>query len=121
MHLASRFRPQTDSTGVGRLPRIHRPWSFIMRYYYWLSSFYSSLSSVRNSILISFAVVCLLMAVLGYLAAMMIRSAAALVVEAYDRSRMSINFARAAETDFVAMQVAFLRERFAASGERQAE
>ncbi len=114
MTLASRLSRRPITQNLQALKTLLRPRPGSMHRYFFLSS-------VRNSILLSFAVMCVLMGLLGYSAFVMIRKSAELVVETYDRSLMSINYARAAETDFVAMQVAFLRERFATHPARQAE
>jgi diguanylate cyclase (GGDEF)-like protein len=77
--------------------------------------------TIRTSIFIGFALMSVFTGLLGYSAAQMIKRSAALVVETFDRSLMSIDYARAAAADFSAMQTGFLRLRLAANPARQKE
>ena len=75
--------------------------------------------TIRASIFIAFALMCLFTGALGYSAAQMIKRSAALVVETFDRSLMSIDYARAAAADFSSMQAGFLRLRLATNPAQQ--
>jgi diguanylate cyclase (GGDEF)-like protein len=77
--------------------------------------------TIRASIFLGFALMCAFTAGLGYASALMIRRSAALVVGTFDRSLMSIDYARAAAADFSAMQTGFLRLRLATSLSQQKE
>jgi diguanylate cyclase (GGDEF)-like protein len=77
--------------------------------------------TIRASIFLGFALMCVFTGALGYSAAQMIKQSAALVVETFDRSLMAIDYARAAMADFSAMQTSFLRLRLAPSLARQTE
>jgi hypothetical protein len=77
--------------------------------------------TIRASIFIGFAAMCVFTGALGYSAAQMIKRSAELVVETFDRSLMSIDYARAAAADFAAMQTGFLRLRLAASAAQRSE
>ncbi|MDR3529985.1 MAG: EAL domain-containing protein [Rhodopila sp.] len=81
----------------------------------------ASYLTIRASIFIGFALMCVFIGVLGYSSAQMIKRSAALVVETFDRSLMSIDYARAAAADFSAMQTGFLRLRLATTAARQKE
>jgi len=67
--------------------------------------------TIRSSILGGFALMVLFTGAIGYFSLRTIRQSSALVTEIYDRSLMSINYARAAEADFAGMQAGFLRRR----------
>lgn len=71
----------------------------------------AALVTIRGKILLALLVMSTITASLGIYATMSIRQAAGLVVETFDRSLMSISFARAAEADFAAMRAAFERGR----------
>jgi diguanylate cyclase (GGDEF)-like protein len=81
----------------------------------------ASYLTIRTSIFLGFALMCVFTGLLGYSAAQMIKRSAALVVETFDRSLMSIDYARAAAADFSAMQTGFLRLRLATSPTGQKE
>src|SRR5476651_1837710 len=65
--------------------------------------------TIRGRILIAFLVMSAITAALGGYATLGIKDAAILVDKTYDESLMSINYARAAATDFAAMRAAFAR------------
>src|SRR5579872_3339684 len=65
--------------------------------------------TIRGRILIAFLVMSVITAALGGYATMGIRNAGLLVDKTFDESLMSINFARAAATDFAAMRAVFAR------------
>ncbi len=67
--------------------------------------------TIRGKILLALLVMSAITAALGVYATLSIRQAAGLVVETFDRSLMSISFARAAAADFAAMRAAFERGR----------
>jgi len=69
---------------------------------------------IRQSILLGFVLMCIFTAGVGTYSATMIRQSAALVMDIFDRSLMSIDYARAANADFAAMQMNLLRLRLAA-------
>src|ERR1700719_4195493 len=74
----------------------------------------SRFRTIRGRIIVAFLITSVITGVLGAYATMNIRSAGVLVEKTFDQSLMSINYARAAATDFAAMQSAFAR-RFVAS------
>ncbi len=65
--------------------------------------------TIRGRILIAFLVMSVITAAVGAYATMGVRNAGLLVDKTFDESLMSINYARAAATDFAAMQAAFAR------------
>src|SRR5476651_142872 len=65
--------------------------------------------TIRGRILIAFLVMSTITAALGGYATLGMKDAAVLVDKTYDESLMSINYARAAATDFAAMRAAFAR------------
>jgi diguanylate cyclase (GGDEF)-like protein/PAS domain S-box-containing protein len=65
--------------------------------------------TIRGRILIAFLVMSTITAALGYYATLGIKDAGVLVDKTFDESLMSINYARAAATDFAAMRAAFAR------------
>ena len=65
--------------------------------------------TIRGRILIAFLVMSMITAALGGYATWGIKDAGVLVRKTYDQSLMSINYARAAATDFAAMRAAFAR------------
>jgi diguanylate cyclase (GGDEF)-like protein len=65
--------------------------------------------TIRGRILVAFLVMSVITAALGACATLGIRNAGLLVDKTFDESLMSINFARAAATDFAAMRAAFAR------------
>src|SRR5664279_2353530 len=65
--------------------------------------------TIRGRILIAFLVMSTITAALGGYATLGIKDAAILVDKTYDESLMSINYARAAASDFAAMRAAFAR------------
>jgi len=69
--------------------------------------------TIRGRILIAFLVMSTITAALGAYATYGIRDAGMLVDKTYDQSLMSINYARAAATDFASMRAAFARLRVA--------
>src|SRR6516225_2802966 len=74
----------------------------------------SRLRTIRGRILIAFLIMTVITAALGGYAARGISRAGVLVARTFDESLMSINYARAAATDFAAMRAALAR-RFIAS------
>ena len=69
------------------------------------------LATIRGRIVVAFLTLSLITATLGAYAVVSIKAEGALVEKTYDRSLMSINFARAAAADFAAMQVTLARHR----------
>src|SRR6202041_1768754 len=67
--------------------------------------------TIRGRILIAFLIMSVITAALGAYATMGVRNAGLLVDKTFDESLMSINYARAAATDFAAMRAAFARRR----------
>jgi len=65
--------------------------------------------TIRGRILIAFLVMSMITAAVGGYATFGIKDAGILVDKTYDESLMSINYARAAATDFAAMRAAFAR------------
>ncbi len=65
--------------------------------------------TIRGRILIAFLVMSVITAAVGAYATMGVRNAGLLVDKTFDESLMSINYARAAATDFAAMRAAFAR------------
>jgi diguanylate cyclase (GGDEF)-like protein/PAS domain S-box-containing protein len=65
--------------------------------------------TIRGRIFIAFFIMSMITAALGGYAMFGIKDAAILVDKTYDESLMSINYARAAATDFAAMRAAFAR------------
>jgi diguanylate cyclase (GGDEF)-like protein len=72
----------------------------------WLASFYPT---IRGQIVIAFLVMSIITAALGGYAIFGMKNAGVLVRKTYDESLMSINYARAAATDFAAMRAVFAR------------
>jgi hypothetical protein len=66
-------------------------------------------------VIIAFLITSVITGVLGAYATMNIRRAGVLVEKTFDQSLMSINYARAAATDFAAMQAAFARRVMASN------
>jgi diguanylate cyclase (GGDEF)-like protein/PAS domain S-box-containing protein len=66
--------------------------------------------TIRGRILIAFLVMSVITAALGAYATLGIKNAGVLVDKTFDESLMSINYARAASTDFAAMRAAFARQ-----------
>jgi len=65
--------------------------------------------TIRGRILVAFLIMSVITAALGGYATMGIRNAGLLVDKTFDESLMSINYARAAATDFAAMRATFSR------------
>jgi diguanylate cyclase (GGDEF)-like protein/PAS domain S-box-containing protein len=65
--------------------------------------------TIRGRILIAFLIMSVITAALGAYATMGVRNAGLLVDKTFDESLMSINYARAAATDFASMRGAFAR------------
>src|SRR3984957_2143378 len=65
--------------------------------------------TIRGRILVAFLVMSVITAALGAYATMGVRNAGLLVDKTFDESLMSINYARAAATDFASMRAAFAR------------
>jgi diguanylate cyclase (GGDEF)-like protein/PAS domain S-box-containing protein len=65
--------------------------------------------TIRGRILIGFLIMSVITAAVGAYATMGVRNAGLLVDKTFDESLMSINYARAAATDFAAMRAAFAR------------
>jgi diguanylate cyclase (GGDEF)-like protein/PAS domain S-box-containing protein len=72
----------------------------------WLVAFFGT---IRGRILIAFLVMSMITGTLGGVAVIGMKRAGVLVEKTYDESLMSINYARAAATDFAAMRAAFAR------------
>jgi diguanylate cyclase (GGDEF)-like protein len=70
-------------------------------------------ATIRSKIFAAFLVMCLITAALGAYAVASIGRTGNLVAETFDRSLMSINYARAAAFDFAAMEAALARRRLA--------
>jgi Four helix bundle sensory module for signal transduction len=75
----------------------------------------SRFRTIRGRIIIAFLITSVITGVLGAYATMNIRRAGVLVEKTFDQSLMSINYARAAATDFAAMQAAFARRLMASN------
>ncbi|KAB1073927.1 EAL domain-containing protein [Methylobacterium planeticum] len=71
------------------------------------------LSTIRGRIFVAFLIMSLITGALGLYATLGIRQAGVLVNRTYDQSLMSINYARAAATDFAKMRAAFVRRTIA--------
>src|ERR1700676_1590521 len=69
----------------------------------------AGLGTIRGRILIAFLAMSVITGALGGYAALGMMRAGVLVAKTFDESLMSINYARAAATDFAAMQAAFAR------------
>ncbi len=65
--------------------------------------------TIRGRILVAFLIMSVITAAFGGYATIGIRNAGVLVDKTFDESLMSINYARAAATDFAAMRAAFAR------------
>ena len=91
----------------------------------WRSAFRTLLrvgGTIRGRILLAFLMLSAITVLLGGYAALGIAATGQLVDKTYDRSLMSINYARAAAADFAAIQAAVARARLATDpGERQAQ
>jgi diguanylate cyclase (GGDEF)-like protein len=74
--------------------------------------------TIRGRILVAFLIMSVITAAVGGYAIMGIKNAGVLVDKTFDESLMSINYARAAASDFAAMRAAFAR-RFIATDPRQ--
>ena len=77
--------------------------------------------TIRGRILTAFLAMSIITAALGGYAALGIRRAGILVTKTFDRSLMSISYARAASADFADMQVAFARRWSATKPETRAK
>jgi diguanylate cyclase (GGDEF)-like protein len=80
----------------------------------------SPLGTIRGRILVAFLVMSVITAALGAYATMGVRNAGLLVDKTFDESLMSINYARAAATDFAAMRAAFARRWIAGDTDMRA-
>ena len=76
--------------------------------------------TIRGRILIAFLIMSVITAALGAYATLGIRNAGVLVDKTFDKSLMSINYARAAAADFAAMRAAFARQWIATSPDMRA-
>src|SRR5580692_10112161 len=65
--------------------------------------------TIRGRILVAFLIMSMITAALGAYTTMGVRNAGLLVDKTFDESLMSINYARAAATDFASMRAAFAR------------
>src|SRR5580704_12391623 len=74
--------------------------------------------TIRGRILVAFLIMGVITAAVGGYAIMGIKNAGVLVDKTFDESLMSINYARAAASDFAAMRADFAR-RFLAADPRQ--
>jgi diguanylate cyclase (GGDEF)-like protein/PAS domain S-box-containing protein len=77
--------------------------------------------TIRGRILIAFLIMSVITAALGAYATLGVRNAGVLVNKTFDESLMSINYARAAATDFAAMRAAFARRWIAVDLETRAK
>ena len=77
--------------------------------------------TIRGRILVAFLVMSVITAALGAYATMGVRNAGLLVDKTFDESLMSINYARAAATDFAAMRAVFARRWIATDPVMRAE
>jgi diguanylate cyclase (GGDEF)-like protein len=97
---------------------------FIQALYRWhrkVSGVASFCVTIRGRILIAFLVMSTITAALGAYATLGIKGAGVLVDKTYDQSLMSINYARAAATDFAAMRAMFARQWIATNPAMRAE
>src|SRR5258708_12472494 len=76
--------------------------------------------TIRGRILVAFLIMSMITAALGSYATMGVRNAGLLVDKTFDESLMSINYARAAATDFAAMRAAFARRWIATDSDMPA-
>src|SRR5580698_9764049 len=76
--------------------------------------------TIRGRILVAFLIMSVITAALGAYATMGVRNAGLLVDKTFDESLMSINYARAAATDFAAMRAAFARRWIATDSDMRA-
>ena len=76
--------------------------------------------TIRGRILVAFLIMSVITAALGAYATMGVRNAGLLVDKTFDESLMSINYARAAATDFAAMRAAFARRWIATDADMRA-
>src|SRR5882672_4109159 len=76
--------------------------------------------TIRGRILVAFLIMSMITAALGAYATMGVRNAGLLVDKTFDESLMSINYARAAATDFAAMRAAFARRWIATDSDMRA-
>src|SRR3984957_14763390 len=76
--------------------------------------------SIRGRILVAFLIMSVITAALGAYATMGVRNAGLLVDKTFDESLMSINYARAAATDFAALRAAFARRWIAPDSDMRA-
>ena len=76
--------------------------------------------TIRGRILIAFLVMSVITAALSAYATLGITHAGALVEQTFDESLMSINYARAAATDFAGMRATFARRWIAADPQMRA-
>lgn len=65
--------------------------------------------TIRGRILVAFLIMSMITAALGVYTTMGVRNAGMLVDKTFDELLMSINYARAAATDFASMRAAFAR------------
>jgi diguanylate cyclase (GGDEF)-like protein/PAS domain S-box-containing protein len=77
--------------------------------------------TIRGRILIAFLIMSVITAALGAYATLGVRNAGVLVNKTFDESLMSINYARAAATDFAAMRAAFARRWIAVEPQTRAK
>ena len=78
-------------------------------------------TTIRGRILVAFLVMSMITAALGGYATFGIKDAGVLVDKTYDELLMSINYARAAATDFAAMRAAFARRWIATDPDMRAK
>ncbi len=76
--------------------------------------------TIRGRILVAFLIMSVITAAFGAYATMGISNAGLLVDKTFDESLMSINYARAAATDFAAMRAAFARRWIATDPQMRA-
>src|SRR6202162_5076672 len=80
----------------------------------------SWLRTIRGGILVAFLIMSVITAALGSFAVRSISRAGVFVAKTFDESLMSINYARAASTDFEAMRAAFARRWIATDSDMRA-
>jgi diguanylate cyclase (GGDEF)-like protein len=76
--------------------------------------------TIRMRILVAFLIMSVITGSLGFYAILGLKKAGLLVDKTFDESLMSINYARAAATDFAAMRAAFARRWIATDGATRA-
>jgi len=81
----------------------------------------AALATIRVKILLAFASLCLITGCVSLYAGLGLAGIGQLTIDTFDKSLMSINYARAAAADFAAMEAAFARSRQTRNAGRQHE